>query len=365
MDILLDSLTKPSLVEKLLVVVLRWISKYDIDFDGSETVRAGVDHIIATLAKHSSSEVLEHVHNLQSLVQSRTKSRTILLKRGSVQDALGFSFRGGKDFGCGIFVSHVDCDTQAEQEGLRVGDEIISVSGRGFHDIAHKEAEVLIKRQTNVSMEVRYNPSGLRASIRRRQVVDLPPAVTVGSVDGDLEDVGSRRRTTSKGIRGLFSPFKKGSVSQDPLHALQVEFDPAIHSVLRVYRDGDAYKHMAVTADTTADEVVGFLTAQFNLEKEHHLLCLVTVEKSGVVKQAALPPGLTNLGDKSIPCSRLYLKSTQKIESLLTADSKLELSTMFNHRYFEGADARVLAREMTLRSFTLFENIEPLEYVLP
>lgn len=372
MGTILDALGSAALVEKLLSTVATWISRYDTDYDESEMVRAGVDHTIATVTKLISdgvdSGIVDQVRRLEKVVKSRSRSRSITLKRGSVRDSLGFTFRGGKDYGCGIFVSHVIDVSQAQREGLQVGDEIISVSGRGFGDLSRKEAEVLIKRQTNVTMEVRYNPAGLRASVRkRRSVPELPPSTPDASSPSleVVDEVGRRKRSGSKGRFGLFSPFKRGSPigSDEPLFGIQGDFDSSIHSVLKVYREGETYRYVAVTADTVVEDVVGYLARQLGLEREHYTLCIVSVEQSELLKKTALPPTMNNLGDKCFPHSRFYLKSTLRIETLLTPEAKSSLATMHDHRYFEGADPRVLAREMTLRSFSLFKSIEPLEYV--
>lgn len=70
--------------------------------------------------------------------------RTILLERMRRQP-LGFSIRGGKEMGLGIYVSQVDTGSQADIAGLRVGDQIIEVNGINFEWISHESAVIVIK----------------------------------------------------------------------------------------------------------------------------------------------------------------------------------------------------------------------------
>lgn len=56
-----------------------------------------------------------------SLCSSSRKLKTIRLMRKGIED-LGFTFRGGLDYGTGVFVSRVDQKSLAEIHGLMVID---------------------------------------------------------------------------------------------------------------------------------------------------------------------------------------------------------------------------------------------------
>lgn len=66
--------------------------------------------------------------------------RTVTLTRSRSHEGLGFSIRGGSEHGVGIYVSLVEPDSSAEREGLRVGDQILTVNQLDFHSVTHIEA---------------------------------------------------------------------------------------------------------------------------------------------------------------------------------------------------------------------------------
>ena len=69
---------------------------------------------------------------------------TVLLERTRRQP-LGFSIRGGKEMGIGIYISQVDFGSKAETAGIQVGDQIIEVNGINFEWISHESAVTVIK----------------------------------------------------------------------------------------------------------------------------------------------------------------------------------------------------------------------------
>ncbi|XP_030755760.1 uncharacterized protein LOC115882066 isoform X2 [Sitophilus oryzae] len=69
--------------------------------------------------------------------------------------SLGFSIRGGREHGTGIFVSYVEIGSEAYNQGLRVGDQIIRINGFTVDDAVHKEVLQLISNHTHVTLKVR------------------------------------------------------------------------------------------------------------------------------------------------------------------------------------------------------------------
>ena len=85
--------------------------------------------------------------------------QTIWLER-SGRLPLGFSIRGGKEMGLGIYVSEVDPGSLSDEAGLRVGDQIIEVNGINFEWLSHSSAVKVFKAFTELEM-VTYNSGRL------------------------------------------------------------------------------------------------------------------------------------------------------------------------------------------------------------
>lgn len=66
--------------------------------------------------------------------------RRVTLTRSRSHEGLGFSIRGGAEHGVGIYVSLVEPESSAEREGLRVGDQILTVNDLDFGHVTHVEA---------------------------------------------------------------------------------------------------------------------------------------------------------------------------------------------------------------------------------
>lgn len=86
--------------------------------------------------------------------------RKLNLQRSSASEQLGFNIRGGQEHHCGIYVSKVMPNSEADRLGLRDGDQILSVNEINFENIDHSEAVKCLKKNTSIRMTVRYFPYG-------------------------------------------------------------------------------------------------------------------------------------------------------------------------------------------------------------
>ncbi|XP_039403486.1 PDZ domain-containing protein 7 [Mauremys reevesii] len=81
--------------------------------------------------------------------------RMVHLYTTSDDYCLGFNIRGGKEFGLGIYVSSVDPGGLAEQNGIRVGDQVLAANGVKFDAISHSKAVEVLKGQTHIMLTIR------------------------------------------------------------------------------------------------------------------------------------------------------------------------------------------------------------------
>nr|XP_057934168.1 PDZ domain-containing protein 7-like [Doryrhamphus excisus]XP_057934169.1 PDZ domain-containing protein 7-like [Doryrhamphus excisus]XP_057934171.1 PDZ domain-containing protein 7-like [Doryrhamphus excisus]XP_057934172.1 PDZ domain-containing protein 7-like [Doryrhamphus excisus] len=80
--------------------------------------------------------------------------RIIHLYTTSDDYCLGFNIRGGKEFGLGIYVSKLDPGGLAEQNGVKMGDQILAANGVSFEDISHSSAVEVLKSHTHVMLTI-------------------------------------------------------------------------------------------------------------------------------------------------------------------------------------------------------------------
>ncbi|KAI3372493.1 hypothetical protein L3Q82_022693 [Scortum barcoo] len=94
--------------------------------------------------------------------------RQVTLTRSRSHEGLGFSIRGGSEHGVGIYVSLVEPGSSAEREGLRIGDQIVTVNDMMFDNVSHIEAvkdpELKPKFEVKSELELWHQNSALRCA---------------------------------------------------------------------------------------------------------------------------------------------------------------------------------------------------------
>ncbi|XP_060927964.1 whirlin [Limanda limanda] len=80
--------------------------------------------------------------------------RQVTLTRSRSHEGLGFSIRGGSEHGVGIYVSLVEPGSSAEREGLRIGDQIVTVNDMMFSNVSHIDAVKVLKGCKQLAMSV-------------------------------------------------------------------------------------------------------------------------------------------------------------------------------------------------------------------
>ncbi|XP_027886124.1 PDZ domain-containing protein 7 [Xiphophorus couchianus] len=81
--------------------------------------------------------------------------RIVHLYTTSDDYCLGFNIRGGKEFGLGIYVSKLDPGGLAEQNGIKIGDQILAANGVSFQDISHSSAVEVLKTHTHIMLTMK------------------------------------------------------------------------------------------------------------------------------------------------------------------------------------------------------------------
>ncbi|CAK1578314.1 unnamed protein product [Parnassius mnemosyne] len=79
-----------------------------------------------------------------------------LLRPRRAAPAFGFSLRGGREHTTGFFVSKVDLNSEAHLQGLKVGDQIVSVNGYRVDDAVHAELVHYLTSQSRLKIKLRH-----------------------------------------------------------------------------------------------------------------------------------------------------------------------------------------------------------------
>ncbi|XP_065578260.1 harmonin-like isoform X2 [Artemia franciscana] len=69
--------------------------------------------------------------------------------------SFGFAVRGGKEHGTGIYVSAVEPDSEADRQGLRVGDQLLRINGLSVEKAIHREVSSIIKSRATLALKVK------------------------------------------------------------------------------------------------------------------------------------------------------------------------------------------------------------------
>ena len=99
---------------------------------------------------------IHKTHSTNSLkAKTNGNFRVVNIQKHSPDSNLGFSIRGGREFGTGVYISNVDENTMALKEGLQVGDQVIECNGIDFENITHSSAVNLLSGITKVKLVVK------------------------------------------------------------------------------------------------------------------------------------------------------------------------------------------------------------------
>lgn len=188
-------LEEAQLRDKVVKIVLTWLSSYYHDFelnpDFSYVFFKVIESRLLNLAMNN------QLYLLHVTLSTKSKIRHVTISRSSREQPLSFSISGGYEKNCGIFVTQVyntSCDDSLFESWmthlkppyyslgsmipprhrltnsllnqdsknfvpLRPGDQILEVNGSNFAAIKLVEAQKKLDMSTHLSLTVKYNPS--------------------------------------------------------------------------------------------------------------------------------------------------------------------------------------------------------------
>ncbi|XP_041972917.1 uncharacterized protein LOC121728741 isoform X2 [Aricia agestis] len=104
-----------------------------------------------------STSTLSTTTSGSAMLSAERRVRAVrLLRPRRAAPAFGFSLRGGKEYATGFFISKVELNSEAHLQGLKVGDQVISVNGYRVDDAIHGELVHYIASQSRLKLKVRH-----------------------------------------------------------------------------------------------------------------------------------------------------------------------------------------------------------------
>ncbi|KAK6177951.1 hypothetical protein SNE40_012808 [Patella caerulea] len=110
--------------------------------------------------------------------------KVIMLKNDKSSETLGFSIRGGLEYGLGIYISQVDPLSAADVAGLEVGDEILEVNNIDLKNVALSGAvgvltgsnklKLVVNRMRKVPEWKKSKETTIWFDVRKKKMVPLP-----------------------------------------------------------------------------------------------------------------------------------------------------------------------------------------------
>lgn len=388
-----------ALRDKIARIVLLWVNNHYNDFETNDEMNKLLERFEGALER-------DGMHSQQSLLNIacsvKARPRIVEYSRASKDDPLHFSVQGGKECGCGIFVSEVQPDSPAERCGLKRGDEVLEVNGQPMKYLTLVKAHEIMKDSISLTINLKSNILGFKELLgksdrdgskisgknkalagvlahARGSVPNVIPVKTAKTVkftgqktsmmdklmtilksSKEGEDVTDEIRTANS-LRPSRSNPDITSISQ---YYGPVKSECPEH-VLKIYRSDQTFKYLAVYKETTAQNVVQLALQEFNMTAEGSLewsLCECTVTEDGVIKQRRLPAQMQNLAERIALNSRYYLKNNNRSEPLVPDDLAPEIMRESQAQLL-ALNAQVVAAQLTLQDFAVFASIEPTEYI--
>ncbi|VDL82943.1 unnamed protein product [Nippostrongylus brasiliensis] len=372
-----------ALRDKIARIVLLWVNNHYNDFETN-------DEMIKLLERFEGALERDGMHSQQSLLNIacsvKARPRTVTYSRANKDDALHFTIQGGKECGCGIFVSEVEPDTPAERCGLKRGDEILEINGQTTKYFTLVKAMEIMKASLSLIINLKSNILGFKellgkteregskvagrnralAGVLSQSRSSVPNVIPVKTAK-TLKFSGQKTSMMDK-LMTILKPQKEGDDSTDESRSRTQQLRPSRSNpdiasisqyygpvksecpehVLKIYRSDQTFKYLAVYKETTAQNVVQLALQEFNMTAEGSLewsLCECTVTEDGVIKQR-----------------RYYLKNNNRSEPLVPDEVAPEI-IRDSQAQLLALNAQVVAAQLTLQDFAVFASIEPTEYI--
>ncbi|XP_073823348.1 PDZ domain-containing guanine nucleotide exchange factor isoform X2 [Musca autumnalis] len=186
--------TAQEIRDRVTRVVLLWVNNHFTDFEADHEMMEFLEIFEAGLER---KKLLSQLRLLHIACAAKARNRSCTLTRSSRDESLNFKIIGGYEMrgacvatgGCGIYISHVEKDSKAQEAGLKRGDQIHEVNGQSFEHVTSKRALEILMGSTHLSITVKSNLLGFKEMM---QAVELTASGGLNSANGNMAALGSK-----------------------------------------------------------------------------------------------------------------------------------------------------------------------------
>lgn len=174
--------------------------------------------------------------------------RNVTLKRQQ-NSPLGFSIRGGREHGTGIYVSHVDPHSEAEVAGIKAGDQILKVNGFPVDQFVHAEVCMMLKQNNVITLKLTGTgllPVKDRGDVVLKPVADVETSSSVSIPEPPVEPDFSKDSRSSAPTVPPAPPAPPNTMRPIPPPMPTHMFVSELHSVAQQLRKLQITKDIAL-----------------------------------------------------------------------------------------------------------------------
>ncbi|GFO20186.1 PDZ domain-containing protein 7 [Plakobranchus ocellatus] len=193
---------------KLVAYVRAPMSKSErTKFDKLMFGKSSGSHAGSVTGKYFPAQRPDFMGRITMPPNSATTMERLVTISGVRGGSMGFSVRGGSEFGLGIYVSHVWPGSPAGQAGLQLGDQVLSANGVDLQCVANSSAVKVLSSSALLNLVVKRlhkipewkvaRERVLWYDVSQRRVVSSPPVSEGYSIPAQPSVLVERRLVLS------------------------------------------------------------------------------------------------------------------------------------------------------------------------
>ncbi|XP_043654074.1 rap guanine nucleotide exchange factor 2-like isoform X1 [Drosophila teissieri] len=206
-----DAHKTQELRDRVTRVVLLWVNNHFTDFEADYEMMEFLEVFEALLER---KKLLSQLRLLHIACAAKARMRSCTLTRSSRDEPLNFRIVGGYELrgvaiatgnaAVGIYISHVESGSKAQDVGLKRGDQIHEVNGQSLDHVTSKRAHEILTGTTHLSISVKSNLLGFKEIMQALEHGGgTAGSGSISAGSGSFKTVRSPRRICANDIAKL------------------------------------------------------------------------------------------------------------------------------------------------------------------